>query len=115
MTVDLDLSRLDQVVEVLGTTVPEMVTRIANTLDETLALLASHVDRGELEPAAKVAHACRNDALLVAAQPLLRILSEVEQASREGHLEQARTAHAQLATVWPQTRRALAEIAAHAN
>ena len=115
MTVELDLSRLDQVVEVLGTTVPEMVSKIANTLEQTLELLASHVERGELEQAAKVAHACRNDALILAAQPLLRMLSEVERAAREGRLAEAQTAYAQVALAWPDTRRALAEIAARPN
>ena len=115
MTVELDLRRLDQVVEVLGTTVPEIVSGIVDTLDRTLGQLASHVERRELEQAAKVAHACRNDALLVAAQPLLRILSELEQAARDGRSEDARAAHARLAVAWPETHRALAEIAARAN
>ncbi len=111
MTIELDLSRLDQVVEVLGTSVPQIVAGILENLTEALAALPIHLGRGELERAAKTAHACRNDAMLVGAQPLLRTLNELEQAAREGRAQDARAAQTVLDGVWPETRRALAEIA----
>ncbi len=111
MTIELDLSRLDQVVEVLGTTVPEIVGGIVRNLAEGIAGLQSQLDAEELERAAKTAHACRNDALLVGAQPLLRTLSELEQAARDGRLAEARAADASLIEIWPETQLALAEIA----
>lgn len=111
MNVEVDLSRLDQVVEVLGTSVPEIVAGILASLTEAIDQLHAHLDAGELELAAKAAHACRNDALLVGARPLLSVLNELEQAARHGHLEQARGATLELDDVWQRTREALAQIA----
>jgi soluble cytochrome b562 len=111
VNVELDLSRLDQVVEVLGSSMPEIVAGILTSLTEAIDGLNAHLDDGELELAAKAAHACRNDALLVGARPLLSVLNELEQAARHGRLEQARSATLELGDVWPPTQEALAEIA----
>jgi chemotaxis protein histidine kinase CheA len=111
MKIELDLSRLDQVVEVLGTTVPQIVAGIVENLTETIGGLQTELDEEDLERVAKAAHTCRNDALLVGAQPLLRTLTELEQAARDGRVGDARAAQATLSEVWPDTREALAEMA----
>ena len=112
MTVELDLSRLDQVVDVLGTTVPDIVAGLLSNLTETIATLDSQLDDNQLELAARSAHTCRNDALLVGARALLATLNEIEQAARGGQLDVARTAQLTLKQVWPDTQAALAAIAA---
>ena len=110
MTVELDLTRLDQVVDVLDTTVPEIVAGILANLTETIATLDAHLDHERLELAARAAHTCRNDALLVGARALLSALNAIEQAARGGDLRDAREAQLTLNQVWPETRRALAKI-----
>ena len=111
MSIELDLTRLDQVVEVLQTTVPEIVAGLLASLTETITALEGHLDHERLELAARAAHTCRNDALLVGARALLNALNEIEQAALGGHLDDARAARLTLDEVWPDTRRALAEIA----
>ncbi len=115
MTIELDLTRLDQVVDVLDTTVPAIVARILTNLTETITTLRGHLDDERLELAARAAHTCRNDALLVGARGLLSALNGIEHAARGGHLHDARAAQLALDEVWPDTRRALAEIAAPAS
>ena len=115
MTVELDLTRLDQVVDVLGTTVPDIVAGILSSLTETIATLNSQLDDDQLELAARSAHTCRNDALLVGARALLAALNEIEQAARGGRLDAARSAQLALNEVWPDTRAALAAIAARSG
>jgi hypothetical protein len=115
MTIELDLTRLDQVVDVLDTTVPAIVAGILVNLTETIATLEGHLDHERLELAARAAHRCRNDALLVGAPALLSALNGIEQAARGGHLRDARAAQLVLDEVWPGTQRALAEIAAPAG
>ena len=88
MTVELDLTRLDQVVDVLDTTVPEIVAGILANLTETIATLDAHLDHERLELAARAAHTCRNDALLVGARALLGALNAIEQAARGGDLRE---------------------------
>ena len=110
MSVELDLTRLDQVVDVLDTTVPEIVAGILANLTETIATLDAHLDHERLELAARAAHTCRNDALLVGARALLGALNAIEQAARGGDLRDAREAQLTLGQVWPETRRALAKI-----
>jgi hypothetical protein len=111
MNVELDLTRLDPVVDVLGTTVPELVAGILANLTETITTLEHHLDNDRLELAARAAHTCRNDALLVGARALLSALNGIEQAARRGHADDARAAQLNLNEVWPDTQHALAEIA----
>jgi len=115
MTIDLDLTRLDQVVDVLDTTVPEIVAGLLANLIETITTLEAHLDHERLELAARAAHTCRNDALLVGARGLLSALNEIEQAARGGRLDDARAAQVILDEVWPDTQQALSEIAAPAG
>lgn len=112
MTAELDLSRLDRVAELLDTSVPEIVADILEKLTAGIEALDGQLDPDDLEGTAKAAHACRNEALLVSAQPLLHALTALEHAAREEHLADVRAAQVTLAEVWPATRQALAAVAA---
>lgn len=112
MSVELDLSRLDQVADVLGMSVPEIVAGILANLTEGLERLRADLEHGELELAATAAHACRNEVLHVGARPFLTALTELEEAARAGSLDAARAHERALDEVWPDTRAALAEVAA---
>ncbi len=94
---------------------PAIVAGILTNLTETITTLEGHLQHERLELAARAAHTCRNDALLVGARALLTALNRIEQAARDGHLDDARAAQLTLDEVWPDTRRALAEIAAPAG
>ncbi len=115
MTAELDLTRLDRVAEVLDTSVPAIVAGILEKLSDGLAELHGPLGQEDLQRAAKAAHACRNEALLVSAQPLLEALTAFELAAREERLADVRAAQVTLGNVWPDTRQALAEIAARSD
>jgi HPt (histidine-containing phosphotransfer) domain-containing protein len=57
-----------------------------------------------LQDVVQAAHGCRNDALMVGAQPLLTALTELEDASRGDRVQDAHAAMQRLSDIWPQTR-----------
>jgi HPt (histidine-containing phosphotransfer) domain-containing protein len=108
---ELDLSKLGELEQLLGTE----RSAIARTLVTELEAAVARIDRGlaaaDLIEVAAAAHAARNSALMIDAQPLLRVLHELETCARRGETDGASAARTRMAGVWPPLRRKL-ELAA---
>ena len=115
MKVELQLERLEQIQEVIGSDVPEIVAGMLTTMSDAIAEVERRMAEAELAAAAKAAHAARNDALLVAAKDLLAALTAVEDAARHGDTKAAEAALVALREVWPSTRDELARVAGRGN
>ena len=109
--VELELERLVQIQEVMGARLPEILSGIVRTLTAAIEQLEAAMGSGELERAAKAAHAARNDALMIGAKQLLTSLTDVEIAARDGRSEDASQALSGVRDAWPRTRDELQRIA----
>jgi HPt (histidine-containing phosphotransfer) domain-containing protein len=105
--VQLDLERVAKLERMLGVGLREIIESLIASVSRQLDLAERALDDDRLSDVTQPAHTGRNDALLVGAQPLLTHLTELEDASRTGRLEDARTALRQVREVWPETREAL--------
>jgi HPt (histidine-containing phosphotransfer) domain-containing protein len=108
---DLDLERLGQIRQVMGIELSELVGNMLDSMRVAIEQAELAVADGELDQAAKAAHSCRNDALLLGARQLLVILSELERSAREGDRVRTGRALDGLREVWPPTRDELVRIA----
>jgi hypothetical protein len=108
---DLDLARLAELQELLGQQLAEIVGTLVRELNVALAATSAGLDTGDLPAVALAAHAARNSALMIDAQPLLGALGELEACARDDDLVNARLAHQPLLELWPKLRRRL-ELAA---
>jgi hypothetical protein len=108
---EFDLDRLAELQELLGKQLAEIVRTLVHELTVALAAAGAGLDSGDLVAVALAAHAARNSALMIDAQPLLAALSELEMYARNNDLANARLAHHRLLELWPQLRRQL-ELAA---
>jgi len=84
VTGELDLTRLAQLQPLLGSQLPEIVTGLVRELGVAIGELERAVTAGDLDAAARAAHAARNSALMLDARPLLDALRELENAARAG-------------------------------
>ncbi|HEY1510289.1 MAG TPA: Hpt domain-containing protein [Solirubrobacteraceae bacterium] len=105
--VQLDLERVAKLEQILGSGLREIIESLIASISRQLELAERALAEDRLSDVTQPAHTGRNDALLVGAQPLLRHLTELEDASRTGRLEDAREALSQVCEVWPETREAL--------
>jgi HPt (histidine-containing phosphotransfer) domain-containing protein len=110
--VELELRRLAQIQEVLGADLPEIVGGMVDSMSTAIAQVEDAMAGDELDRAAKAAHACRNDALMIGARRLLVALTELENAARGGQERLAREQLAEVREAWPGTRDALVRAAA---
>src|SRR5579884_3183338 len=78
-------------------------TRVAQ-LQSAIDALEAALSDGDRDAAARAAHSCRNDGLMVRARPLLAALARVEEAARAGQLATARAVMPDVREVWPSTR-----------
>jgi hypothetical protein len=115
MKVELHLERLEQIQEVLGADVAEIVTGMLATLSEAIRDAERGMAEADLDATAKAAHAARNDAVLVGAHDLLAALTDLEQAAGRGEASTAEAALETLRRVWPSTREELARVAARSD
>jgi HPt (histidine-containing phosphotransfer) domain-containing protein len=111
MTLELDLTRLARIREVLGVELSELIGGMLDTMHVAIDQAELAMSTGDLEGAAKAAHACRNDALMLGAKELLAALESLEQAARSGNRAGADQALVSLRTIWPLTRDELMKIA----
>ncbi len=102
--VELDLERVAKLEDILGSELPEILASLVAGMTEQIERAEEGLADDRLQDVTQAAHRCRNDALMVGAQPLLAALSELEDASRAGRLEDAREAMNRLREVWPETR-----------
>ena len=112
MKIELELGRLAQIQEVMGTAVPELVGGMLETMRAAIEQVELAMSAGRLDHAAKAAHACRNDALMVGARQLLVALTELETAARSELAQDTRTALDALRQAWPPTREELERVSA---
>jgi HPt (histidine-containing phosphotransfer) domain-containing protein len=104
MSAYFDLERLRGLEDVMGSDagaiVSSMLTGMTEAIDEVEAAMAA----GEPDRAARAAHRCRNDAMMLGARPLLEALTELEAAGREYDEARATVALERVRAVWPPTR-----------
>jgi hypothetical protein len=108
---ELDLSKLGELEERLGTERSVIVRTLITELDAAVARMDRGLDAGDLAEVAAAAHAARNSALMIDAQPLLRVLKQLETCARHGEADIASAAGTELAGIWPSLRSKL-EVAA---
>jgi HPt (histidine-containing phosphotransfer) domain-containing protein len=108
---ELDLQRLTELEQRLGTTLPDIVRTLVTELSNALSEIAAGLESDDLERVAAAAHAARNSALMIDAQPLLTHLAELETSARRGDAPPAAAANEQLLQVWPRLRRQLELVA----
>ena len=99
-----DLEQVLRLQGVMGKDVAAIVAPLLTTMTEAIEELEAAVAAGDLDRATRAAHRCRNDALALGARPLLKALTEVEEAGRA--YDDARVAEAlgRVHEVWPPTR-----------
>ena len=115
MKVELQLDRLEQIQDVVGSDVPEIVAGMLRTMGDAIAQVEGAMAEMDLPAAAKAAHAARNDALLDGAKDLLAALTKLEDAARRGAAIEAKSAQSVLCEVWPSTRAELTRVASRAD
>jgi len=108
---DLDLGKLSELAELLGTERTAIVRTLVTELTAALARIDRGLAGGDLSEVAAAAHAARNSALMIDAQPLLRVLKQLETCARRDEPEGASAARSRLDGVWPPLRSKL-ELAA---
>ena len=111
MTAPLDLQRIEELEHVIGGDLATIVAGIARSLQTALDDVARALEGNDLSTAARAAHAGRNDALTIGADPLLAALTDVETASRDSRAGAAGEAFARAESLWPATREALGQAA----
>ena len=102
--VELDLERVAKLESILGSELPEILASLVASMSARMAHAEEALADGRLQDVTQAAHGCRNDALMVGAQPMLAALDELEDASRGDRLQDARAAMQRLHGVWPETR-----------
>lgn len=107
VTPELDVSRLSELQKLLGTDVPAIVRTLVNELTTAVARIDEGLETGDLSEVAAAAHAGRNSALMIDAQPVLRELRQIETCARNDEPAGALAARAHLRQVWPRLRRQL--------
>jgi hypothetical protein len=107
VTPELDVGRLSELQELLGTEVPAIVRTLVDELTTAVARIDEGLEVGDLSEVATAAHAGRNSALMIDAQPVLHELREIETCARKDEPEGARAARANLRRAWPRLRRQL--------
>jgi len=115
MTRLIDPERIAELNRVLPEPLAEVVAELVQNVDQAIERAAQAVEVGRLDDAARAAHGCRNDALIVGARPLLRALANLETAANNGQREGAAQALANARETWPQTRLELQRTAQAAN
>jgi hypothetical protein len=101
---ELDLGRLAELEKLLGQGVPEIVATLATELTQAMAGIEAGLAAGDLSAAALSAHAARNSALMLSAQPMLDALKELEAAAQARDTAQAHAGLVRLRPAWDALR-----------
>jgi HPt (histidine-containing phosphotransfer) domain-containing protein len=110
---ELDVNRLTELEALLGTDLGAIVGTLVTELTSALAAIDEGLATGDLAKVAAAAHAARNSALMIDAQPMLRELKQIEGCARRNEPDGATAARRRLRRAWPRLRRRL-ELAADA-
>jgi hypothetical protein len=108
----IDLGRIGELEDVMGADSAAIVSSMLDTMTAAIDDVEQAMSAGDLDRATAAAHRCRNDALMLGAQPLLIALTDLEAATRSLDQALADGALARVRLVWPPTRD---ELAASAN
>jgi HPt (histidine-containing phosphotransfer) domain-containing protein len=109
---ELDLARLLELRTLLDRELAEIVVTLVSELSRAFEQMEQAMAVEDLGEAANAAHAARNSALMIDAQPMLAGLAELECSARGDDLARARRAHAHLLELWPRLRERLSLAAA---
>jgi hypothetical protein len=101
---ELDLGRLAELPEALGLELEEIVQTLIEELDRAVSDAGAALADGHLDKAAGAAHAGRNSALMIRAQPLLDALGALEAAASRGDRAAALSALEYVRGSWPALR-----------
>lgn len=107
MDSELDLGRLTELQGFLGTQLSEIVATLLRELGRALQDIDAALAGNDLAAVALAAHAARNSALMIDAQPLLACLGELESCARRLDLTAALRAQQRVTEAWPSLRRSL--------
>jgi HPt (histidine-containing phosphotransfer) domain-containing protein len=107
MHAELDVGRLAALEAQLGADRASIVRTLVAELTAALERIDAGLERSDLAEVAAAAHAALNSAVIIDAQPLLRVLRQLETCARRDEAEGAGNARAGLADVWPRLRREL--------
>jgi hypothetical protein len=107
VTPELDVSRLTELQELLGTEVPAIVRTLITELTTAVTRIDEGLLTGNLAEVAAAAHAGRNSALMIDARPVLHALRQMETCARNDEAEGAAAARVSLREAWPRLRREL--------
>jgi HPt (histidine-containing phosphotransfer) domain-containing protein len=108
---ELDVSRLSELQELLGTGVPAIVHTLLTELTTAVTRIDEGLEAGDLGEVAAAAHAGRNSALMIDAQPVLSALRQLETCARNDEAAGAMAARESLQEAWPRLRRQLELVA----
>ncbi len=106
-----DPDRIAQLHAVMGAEADAMVVSMLASLSGAVERVGATLAAGELDSAIQVAHAARNDALMLGAGQLQSALTEFEAAARADDEPRAKAAFERVRAVWPPTRSELTEAA----
>jgi hypothetical protein len=109
---EIDLRRLAELQELLGTELPAIVETLVAELDSSMEAIAAGLGQRDLGAVALAAHSARNSALIIDSKLLLAPLGELESCARRSDLPSALTFHERLVEVWPPLRVQLERVAA---
>jgi HPt (histidine-containing phosphotransfer) domain-containing protein len=107
----LDVGRLTELEGLLGADREAIVGTLMTELAAEMGRIDEGLECGDLTGVAAAAHSARNSALMIDAQPVLRVLKQVEGCARNGEADGAAAAAARLRRVWPRLRRELERVA----
>ena len=88
----IDLGRIGELEEVMGTDAAAIVSSMLDNMTTAIDEVEHAIAAGDLDRATGAAHRCRNDALMLGAQPLLTALTDLEAATR-GSMKPAQAPH----------------------
>ena len=98
------MTRLAELEELLGRGVSEIAATLITELPKAMAGIEAGLADGDLAGAALAAHAARNSALMLNAQPMLKALGEIEAAARVRDEALARDVLTRVRTTWAALR-----------
>ncbi len=104
MDAELDLKRLAELQELLGSELPEIVATLVEEITRAVAEIEAGIATEDLAAAALAAHAARNSALMLDARPMLDSLRQIESGARAEDLGVARAGLKHLRFAWPALR-----------
>jgi HPt (histidine-containing phosphotransfer) domain-containing protein len=106
-----DLEQVLRLQGVMGPDLTSIVRPVLTSMTEAIDEIEAAMAAGDLDRVIRAAHRCRNDAMVLGARPLLRALTDLEDAGRDYDEARVTEARAHVREVWPPTRDELSRVA----